>query len=134
MMRRWSFYDAASGTFTGRTTSTNVRGDPDPIAPPGLGVIAGVFDRLSQRVDLKTGEVIEHVDKDLAERLERDEQRRGAQSRIEELERKAARPLLELRSNPDDEQAKQRLDEIQEEIAQLTPLVRVSDGKDTSEP
>ena len=61
-----SFYDAATGLFTGSTFSTNL-GDPAAHAEAlklntreGLAQVEGIHDRLSRRVDLKTGGVVDY--------------------------------------------------------------------------
>jgi hypothetical protein len=57
--KTWSFYRLSDGTFTGRTLCV-----PDNAiamnTPAGLAVKAGIFDHLSQRVDVDSGEVVDY--------------------------------------------------------------------------
>lgn len=59
MSSTWSFYDAATGTFSrGRIVCS-----PAQLAantPHGCVPIAGAFDPLSQRVDIGTGQVVDY--------------------------------------------------------------------------
>ena len=58
-MRAHSFYDPATGLFTGRTFATNIAADSDHAAalaantPPGMAHAEGDHDHLSQRVDIE---------------------------------------------------------------------------------
>lgn len=58
-MKTWSFYDPSTGRFVKRTWSGPLT-DLDANTPSGCAVIDGKYDDLSQRVDLKTGEVVDY--------------------------------------------------------------------------
>lgn len=61
MMRTWSFHHKDTGLFNGSTYSCD--NDKTPIAantPPDHIAVAGVYDHLSQRVDLATGKVVDY--------------------------------------------------------------------------
>src|SRR5688572_4407074 len=91
-MSVWSFYDSATGLFSGRRCSCSSK----LLAmntPAGYVAIEGIYDRLTQRVDLDTGTVVVY---------ERPASEIAA-------EQKAARQ----------QQARQRIDEL--ELAQLRP-------------
>ena len=61
-MKRWHFYDAATGVLTGNSVSYG--GVPDDFAPEipdGHGAYVGDADHRRQKVDLATGELVPHV-------------------------------------------------------------------------
>ncbi len=113
-MTTWSFYDLATGLFIGRTR----RGDRVGTVPTGCGYIAGFYDRLSQRVDLDTGQVItyERTQAEIAA-ARRDRERRVAVHRIAALEMAQQRPMRELALDPANADARQRLAAIDAAIA-----------------
>lgn len=133
-MKVCSLYDPATGHFTGEI----VGGSPKQLAanmPPGLLAIEGRFDRLSQRVDLETGTVVDWqppapdgdhewnpdskrwvLKIEIAAAIERS---RAALAEIEKLEGSQARPLRELAIDPSAESAAAKLRAIDEEIAAL---------------
>lgn len=53
----WSFYDAATGNIAPSRVTCPVGHNLETNTPPGHIAIAGVFDHLSQRVNLATGQV-----------------------------------------------------------------------------
>lgn len=118
-MSVWSFYDEATGAIAARTFSGSAR----LLAlntPKGHRAIAGTYDRLQQRVDVETGEVVARqrpTEEVTAER--RAAAAETARLRIEELERTSWRPLRELAIDSSNATAKQRLSEIDSEIAAL---------------
>lgn len=120
----YSFYDESTGAIAARTFSGSAR----LLAlntPKGHRAIEGHFDRLSQRVDIETGEVVERVrpaEEVAAERAAATAV--NAARRIDELERASWRPLRELAIDPNNETAKQRLGEIDSEIESLRADVR----------
>lgn len=119
MMRRWSVYDLATGLFTGRRV-TCLDQHAKANTPDGCGLIEGVFDRKSQRVDLETGVVVAYERPAAEIEVEqRDVLRRQARQRIDELERAQLRPMRELAIDPNDAEAKLRLAEIDGEIGAL---------------
>lgn len=141
MRKWWSFYDATTGLFTGRRVLCSERLLERNIRP-GEAAIEGMFDHLSQRVDVESGEVVDYQppqpDADHewiaearrwrkrpeiaeAERLDR-----RSRERIAELEIAQLRPLRELAVDPDNAAAKQRLVEIEAEIAELRPSLKAS--------
>lgn len=120
-LRMWSFYSLADGTFTGRRFTTS---SPELLAantPEGCAAIAGRHDRQTARVDLETGEVVAYEPPPDARR-ERDR----AEARIARLESRQARPIRELFLNPNNAEAKRRLQEIEDEIAALRPRLQSS--------
>ena len=54
----WSFFSQSDGSFSSKTCGGDEI-EAVAMAPDGHLPIAGAFDRLSQRVDLATGEVID---------------------------------------------------------------------------
>jgi hypothetical protein len=58
-MRTWSFYDQVSGSFSGRRFRALNDRALDANTPDGLVPLEGTFDRLSQRVDVQTGKVVD---------------------------------------------------------------------------
>jgi hypothetical protein len=130
----YSFYDETTGDFSGRVFSGSAR----LVAlntPTGYVAISGRFDRLSQRVDTKTGEVVDYqppspgdnyewnADRKRyvlkSEILEQQRKHDAAMARIAEAEAEQARPLRELMLNPDDTAALQKLTELDDEIKTL---------------
>lgn len=133
-MKTVSFYDPQTGLFTGRRFT----GPGKYIArntPDGCVAMEGVFDHLSQRVDLETGEVVDYQPPKPDDDHEWDEHRRQWRLKreirrslrqraetlrsIEELERKQLRPARELAIDPENAEARQRLTEIEAQIAAL---------------
>jgi hypothetical protein len=128
----YSFYDETTGDFSGRVFSGSAR----LVAlntPTGYVAISGRFDRLSQRVDTKTGEVVDYQppkpDDDHEWNTERRRwvkkpdvlvaERRGAaaRKRIAELEASQLRALREHALG--DATAVDRLRAIDDEIKTL---------------
>lgn len=114
----YSFYDASTGLFTSRTFA----GSAQALAlntPRGTRAIEGTFDRLTQRVDLATGEVVKRERP--AEEVEAEQKAKLAEESrrvIGELEAKQQRVVREallalLPAGPE----KLRLEEIDAEIA-----------------
>lgn len=110
----WSFYDTATGVFSTRTFTGN-RGSLRNNTPKGCAALEGRYDRLSQRVNVETGEVVAY-DSPERDAVAQESRQRAAKARIEELERAQLRPLRELVLNGD-EKARDRLAEIDGEIA-----------------
>lgn len=111
-MPTWSYYDPDTGALTGgRFTGSesdfekNRRGRP---------AVQGQYDRRRYRVDLETGDVIEHE----AEADPR-ELRDRAHARIEALERRQLRAQRELLLDPSNKAARRRLAAIDAEIIGL---------------
>jgi hypothetical protein len=66
-MKTYSLFDTTTGLFVGRTFSTDLREDTGAHAralaantPAGHGVLEGVHDHLSRRVELATGTVLDY--------------------------------------------------------------------------
>lgn len=98
MSRTWSFVDELTGKPTGQTFS----GPEHALAantPPGCRAIPGM---------------LEHVRRDDPEL-----RRSRTIQRIEVLERRQLRPIRELQLDPTNDDARRRLDEIEQEIQQL---------------
>lgn len=86
--------------------------------PDSCGFKVGRFDKFSQRVDIATGDVIEHRDEALNAARQREMRERDARRRIAALEQAQARPMRELAIDPNNDAAKQRLAAIDSEIAE----------------
>jgi hypothetical protein len=130
----WSFYDAQTGALSGRRFSGPAR-MLKANTPEGHVAIEGKLDRLSQRVDVATGNIVDYVPPQPDERHEwhaqskrwrkradvvlREAADRRARKRIAELERAQLRPLRELAVDANNAEAKRRLAEIDAEIAGL---------------
>jgi hypothetical protein len=116
-MKIYSFYSAKTGAFIPRKWS-GPRAYLDQNTPPGFIPIEGRYDYRSQRFDLEAGVVVS--DPDLAsesnKRMQRERRRQAALIRIHRLEQRQARPMRELAINPQDAEARRRLDEIESEI------------------
>jgi hypothetical protein len=119
MSGRWSFYRADTGEFTGRvfvglerTLALNI--------PAGCKALLGSFDPRSQRVDLATGQVVAYQRPAAEiEAEQRAVRARSARQRIASLELAQLRPIRELAIDPENAEAKRRLEAIDGEIAAL---------------
>lgn len=149
-MSRFYYYDLATGVFTGQCVSSS-RADQaflDANAREGLGLIDGVADHLSQRVDVGTGKLLDYIPSSPGEDYQwsnvsrrwelsdaaviREQRRRQALSEIERLEREVQpRIIRELRlaelESRRDSGAENRLAQLDARIAEL----RVDLGPDT---
>ena len=111
-VRCFSFYRIEDGTFTGRRIVTS-----HPVAkntPKGCGAVAGKYDARTQRVDLVTGEVVAYEAPPDARR-ERDR----AEVRIAALESAQLRTMRELMLDPNNAEARNRLQATDAEIIGL---------------
>lgn len=111
-MSTWSFYRQDTGEFTGRRRRAPRLGQ----IPSGCGAVEGLHDPMRERVDLETGDVVAWESPKLGA-LQRKRRRREIQARIDSLERAQQRPIRELLIDPNNAAAKQRLAEIDAEIA-----------------
>ncbi len=112
-----SFADAETGIFTGRV----FRGTRRLLAlntPPGCIAVDGRHDPRTSRVDLATGQVVrfEAAPDHEAEARAR---RRRLKRRIASLEQRELRPLRELMIDPENAEARARLEALEAEIAAL---------------
>jgi hypothetical protein len=117
---RWSFYNPETGeifkrTFSGSTKLLELN------TPAGMVAIEGAFDHRTQRIDVDTKKAVDYQPGIDAARAETSEQQ--AQARVAILEAAQSRPLRELAIDPSNATAKQRLAEIDGEIASLRPLL-----------
>lgn len=117
-MSTWSFYDPATGRFTGRSKTLPDDTLIERNTPPGLRAIRGTFDKRTQRVDSSTGEVVtfEMPEAEIAAE-QRALRRLHARRRIAQLELAQQRPMRELVRDPNNAEARRRLDRIEAEIA-----------------
>ncbi len=136
-MKVHSFYDPLTGLFVGRTFA-GPEGTLERNIPPGHAAIEGIHDHLSKKVDLKTGDVVDHQppqptpdhewhSQSKRWRLSPDAdarqlRRASAKGQIDMLERKALRMLRELALDPAAVDAagvpiKERLGQLDKEIA-----------------
>ena len=144
MNRIWHFYDLSTGLFTGQSFSAAREADLARNTPPGCGACEGVRDPYSQRVDLKTGEVVDWQPPEpspdhewdaqtkrwqlSAAAAEREARRAQALARIRALEALQHRALREAvlgiaPSEEDRARGAMTLAEIDQEIAALRPLL-----------
>lgn len=78
--------------------------------PTGCVAIEGYFDRFSQRVDLKTGEIVE--DKSLGAARDSERKVDAARRTLVELDLKLVRPLSELAIDPANAAARQVVEQL----------------------
>jgi hypothetical protein len=161
-MKARSVFDPGTGRFTGDT----IRCSEDQLVhnvPPGMEVIDGVFDRICQRFDTETREVVDHQPeapdddhewratvpdaKDRAtqrwryfkkpEVVEKEAKDRAARGDIASLEVAQARAVREalLALLPDGE-TKTKLKEIDDQIAEKRPdlIKKLADGDVRADP
>lgn len=123
-MRVWSFYDSATGLFSGRHTSCSSK-LLSLNTPAGYVAIEGQYDRRTQRVELATGAVVSY-ERPAAEieAEQRAARQQNARARIAMLELAQSRPLRELAIDPSNAAARKRLAEIEAEIESLRPILQ----------
>lgn len=130
-MSQWSFASVETGRFSGRTFSGSAK-LLRLNTPAGHIAIEGHYDSRTQRVDVVALEAARgdhsppsdfvvayqrpQIETDAEQQASRDRQ---ARQRIDELERAQRRPVRELLIDPTNVAAKQRLAEIDAEIAVL---------------
>lgn len=106
-MKHWSFYDLATGRLIGSGGSFKDEAMMIANTPEGAAAIEGRYDHESQRVDLKTGEVVDYQPPQPSSDHEWDEEAkrwalsRAAQDRnrllndLDDLDKKQGRALRE---------------------------------------
>jgi hypothetical protein len=145
MNRNWSFYDAKTGLLRAKRVTIPHYVDVSTKTPEGCKPIEGFFDHLSQRIDIRTGDVVDYVppqpDADYEWSMHhrrwlknedvrtREFYRQEVQARVEALELRSLRAQRELRANPQDEEALARLAAIDTEIEGLVPALREQQWK-----
>jgi hypothetical protein len=143
-MRTITLFDQSTGEFRrvltipDRAVAANV--------PRGFGFKEGRFDRLSQRVDLDSGQVVDvqqpQPDDDHEWResvvngrprwvkkqsvVERERRAAIAQREIDRLERSQARPVRELAADPTNVAAKERIADIEAQVVMLRQALKGS--------
>ncbi|HRC61635.1 MAG TPA: hypothetical protein PLX85_00240 [Dehalococcoidia bacterium] len=133
MSRTWSFYDPATGEFTGRTYSGSPAG-LELNTPDGCSAFEGSVDHETMRVNPETDALEQWRDPPpsadhvwdaagQAWRLSRTAQQRDVLARIGELEAQQLRPLRELALDPASAQARSRVQAIETEISLLRALL-----------
>lgn len=139
---RWCFYSLETGLFSGLTRSCS-RKLLEQNIPPGFAPIEGVFDRLSQRVDLNALAKAEPGDfstaRDFvvayerpAEQIESEQRARldeNARRRLREIDLAMIRPLAQLRSDPQDVVALAAIAELETEAVALRAAVVPTDAE-----
>lgn len=137
-MKIWSFYDPATGLFAG----LEYVGTPDTLelnTPDGHAHVEGRHDHLSRRVDLATGEVVDHQppqpsadhewDGDrkrwrlTEEATERARLRARGLVRMDEIDRQTVQALRELRIDSTNTAAAARLQELDLEAMRLIAVI-----------
>ena len=111
-MAVWSMYDPTTGWFNGKTFSARRSQDVRRNLRNGFQAIEGDYDYLTQMVDLATGQVVARNPPGLAAN-------RVPHQRIVRLEQQQTRPLRELSIDPKNTAARQRLVDINNQIAEL---------------
>lgn len=114
-MKTFSFYDPATGLLSGGNV-TLPEGLLELNTPEGLVAIEGVFDPARQRIDLATGKAVDWqppVDPQRAAAHRHFERERL----VRQMEGQQARSMRALLLDPNDQQARQRLAEIEAQIA-----------------
>lgn len=136
-MRHFSVYDLETGFFTGVVHATPSANEDwiNALSSPGFGLMEGTFNHRTQRVLIKTGEVVEYRADCPGPDYEWDErsctwelcveaQRRldvkqEALRKIVELEQKQLRPMRELLVDPSNQAAADIVNQIEEDIKRL---------------
>jgi hypothetical protein len=123
-MKTWSFYSEHDGIFVDRKIRANVERIALANAPPGCIAIEGDYDRLTQRVDIATGEVIGYQPPRPDDDHEWDErsERWVLRPEIAAWERSRQAALAELESI-DAKRSRALSDQV------LTPNMKADDGK-----
>jgi hypothetical protein len=146
-MKTFSFYDAATGLFVGRTFSCDIAEVKEFEAAlaahtaPGHAAVEGLHDHESRRVDLtqESPTVVDyqppspspdHEWHDATKRWVLNETasariatRSAALARIAQLESAQNRPIRELTRDPSNGEARKRLDAIDAEISKLREVL-----------
>lgn len=108
----WSFYETATGRFTGRALAA----DTDDVLlanmPDRCAAIVGIYDPLRQRVNVQTGTVEDWESPQIAIE-EREMEFETARRSLQALDLRALRALSDLAISPTDAQAQQRVLEIE---------------------
>ena len=138
-MRHFHYFDTATGVIHPDAIAINSSVGVEEAAaancPPGHKVIEGHFDRLSQRVDVATGEVVDyqppppspdHEWEPVSKRwrlsaaaTEREGRQAAVRAQIIALEQAQARPVREVALGIGGADARQRLAAIEGQIAEL---------------
>jgi hypothetical protein len=140
----WHFYDKATGLFTGQ----RFLGAADALEmniPAGLAAMPGEIDHLSQRVDLDTGAVIDFQPPQPSAEFEWDQAHRrwiltakakeaieadyAARGAIEAAEQMSLRSIRELILDPNNEQARVKLQAVDDAIAASRPKISKENSK-----
>jgi hypothetical protein len=139
--KRFHFYDVNTGVLSETGIAVDCASGHENVAlsncPPGHRPIEGSYDHERQRVDL-TGDELRVVDYQPPQpspdhewnetnrrwqlsqaACDRQVKRRSASAQIAALEASQARPVRELLRDPTNVAARERLDEIDEQIMQL---------------
>lgn len=136
---RWGFYDPVSGALS-QSVVVGTRAFAAAACPPGMDVAEGVFDPQAQRVDLKTGKVVDwqppappadewrtwawsteerRWQPQPTDKARRRDTRRALAAQIEAAERGTLRALREMAIDPTNTAADARLAEIERRIRAL---------------
>jgi hypothetical protein len=138
-MKRWFFFHKQTGQFAEKSFSSRYASDVELNTPEGHGSIAGQFDHLSQRVDIATSEVVDYQPPQpssehewntetkrwqlTAEAQQRNADHASAQATIARLESQQARSIRELFVDSTNAEARNRLTDIDQQIAALRPAL-----------
>lgn len=115
-MKAFTIYRRDSGQIVGHYT-----GSPRQLArnvPADCASVPGRYDPKSRRIDTKSGEPIDWTPPEDAGRRSRD-----AKRRIAALEAQGVRPMRELLADPSNAEARQRVEAIEAEIAELRKVL-----------
>jgi hypothetical protein len=133
-MKTYSFFDPATGELSAETVTHSER-QAEANTRPGLTRIEGKLDHLSQRVDIETGDVVDYQPPAPSVQHEWDAaikrwklpdaviaaqaEQRALQSMIQRIEARQPRAIRELMLTPSDRDARQRIADLDSEIAAL---------------
>jgi len=125
-VRTYTLYRKDTGEIVGHYTGSK-RHLPANV-PEGCAAVVGRYEPSGHRIDPASGNALtlEHRHSDSGRRA------RELKLRIEDLERRQARPLRELMLDPNDQDARRRVEDIDADIrrlrAQITSLAEHRDG------
>lgn len=123
----WSFYRSDTGVFIGQLFS-GPRLDPANI-PAGCAAYGGAVDHRRQRLDISTGELVDHVPEAENQWVVQSRLIATQMAEIEALERLQIRSMSELFDDPGNQEARENYNRRKSRIAELRQLVTA--GKET---
>jgi len=114
-MKTYSAYRLADGIFTGKKLLGGITAPtPEFLArntPKDCALIEGDHDRLTKRVDVETGTVVDYVSP-LVEQRRRDNEQRKARAELDDIDRRLVRYLADIAAGELDDEGERRLREM----------------------